>query len=219
MFGEVELMLLQYHRNGPRFANGDVFGFEFSPRVTLGYAGNDGLGARVRWWDYSHANNDVGNDRHYVDTYNVDLELSKAIDVTCKTTVEVFAGLRYNDFEEIHFTGGIYDRAAFSGWGGLIGLQVDHDCLGGTVYARMRTAVLMGDASDDDLGTYFDSVREQSEIAFGYEIERCLANGAVLTLRAGTEMQYWPEYIIDGVTDDTAGIGFGGFVLGLALNY
>ena len=35
-----------------------------------------------------------------VDTYNIDIEFVDLINLTCYTNIELFAGARYNDFDE-----------------------------------------------------------------------------------------------------------------------
>ena len=93
------------------------FDFEASPRITLGFVNCNGRGARLRWWDYDH---DTQSDRHRdieVDTYNIDLEVFQVIDLPCCVTLDLSAGIRYNEFYHFYESEGSNsnDEHAFSG--------------------------------------------------------------------------------------------------------
>src|SRR5688572_6570612 len=85
-----EAAFFRYHRaDGVRIGDdeGDddvEFDFEASPRITLGYAGSDGLGVRVRWWEYDEeAESFDGQGEMVVDTYTFDVELFDTVQLDC----------------------------------------------------------------------------------------------------------------------------------------
>lgn len=230
---DLEATFLRYHRNDDLNTD-NIFGFEISPRLSVGYVGSDGLGARIRWWDYSHNNtgtlNNVANRTLDVDTFNLDFELFESVQLSCCTSVELSAGIRYNDFAETITTAGAVTQVdSFSGYGGLFGLKAKRDVsLGGNVYARWNTAIMMSDHTNSRAAagtrTNFDVVQTQTELGLGYEYATCLSTGGVLTLRAGVEWSHWTDYTTDlgGTAQNRLGnedVGFGGFVLGVGLNY
>lgn len=240
---DLEATLFRYHRaDGVRVGDdrpGDdaEFDFEIAPRVTVGYVSSNGLGARLRWWDYHH--NAVANEgapsRIDVDTFTIDFELFRQIELSCDAAVEFSAGLRYNDFQEKMFdlvADNEFRLNQFAGYGGVVGLQVYHSIgIGGRVYARARGAILMSDKSQSNTGSGIQELLDvtvgMTEIGLGYEYQTCWG-GAVITLRSGVEWQNWynyssnfttgtadPEQFFTGASD----VGFGGFVVGLGVNY
>jgi hypothetical protein len=217
------------------------FDFEIAPRLSLGYVGPGGLGVRFRYFDFSHDTGGVanaGDQSQLVDTYNIDVELFREIEIGCATTLEWSAGVRYNDFKNRYFV--LTDPAGpdvdgeqdqFSGWGLTFGLQMNQ-CLGpGNFFGRARLAILQDqDATSTDFfgpvnapitasTVVLDEMVMQTEIAIGYEISRC-TNFGVLTGRIAYEMQFWEEYDVanaNPVGNNTSFDGFDGIVLGLEL--
>jgi len=246
-FVDFEATYFRYHRaDGVQLGNlagnqdlGVEFDFEFSPRITAGFYGCDGFGVRARYWQFDHAqpafNPNFG--AIGVDTYNIDIEFVDLINLTCYTNIELFAGLRYNDFDEniVNELQNIVINVNSSAYGGLAGLQVNRTAKwGGSFFGRARAAVLMDD------GHVFDSANGQSarldttqamlEIASGFEFATCLGP-AVFKLTLAAEVQNWfnfsanfdtgtgasfdPFTDVDGPSD----VGFGGLVVGVSLEY
>lgn len=238
-----EIVFFRYHRadgvNMNNYGDGDEaeFGFDVSPRLTLGYVSPDGLGVRVRWWEYNHASDsaygqgDVAGQtgdpsQISVDTYTIDIEFYEELSVGCYSTLEISGGIRYNEFEEQI----IANTNRFSGFGGLIGAELNRSlAIGGSVYARARLAILMDDkkvilASESVpvQSTLLDSTQGMTEIGFGYEYSRCLCGGSILTARVGAEWQNWFNYSstsINGTYGGPSDVGFGGFLVGVGLEY
>jgi hypothetical protein len=211
---DAELLFLRYHREGGLGqTNVSEYDFEASPRLALGYVTCDGLGARVRYWEYNQDNN---NNTESVDTYNIDLELFQEICVSCNTTIEISAGIRYNDFDERRANVGLPAAAAgntsFSAYGGVIGVQVNRDTCYGTLYARTRYAILMDDIHVNAVNG-IDHKVDQTEVALGVSRDFCLA-GMAGSVHAGAEWWNWGEY---SLADDS--VGFGGFVFGVSTAY
>ena len=210
VFGYESTFFRYHHNDGIPPAEG--FDFEYSPRITIGYVGPDGLGVRVRYWDYDHSNG--GAD---VDTYNVDLELFEEIQLGRCTSLEISGGIRYNDYHQSGFnfeSDDDYGIYGFSGCGGILGLQANRQvAVGGSLYGRLRQAILMDDFNDDSTVRH-DVVLGHTEIGFGYSCGRTCGCYTVSTL-AGVEWQQWQNYD----QGDEGGIGFGGFVLGIGIDY
>lgn len=228
---DLEGTFFRYHRaDGVQDAANQIeFGFELSPRITLGYQTGDGLGVRLRYWDYDH-NARSGNDVITVDTFTLDAEWFRKLQLACDTTLEFSSGIRYLDFSEtlLFNTAATNEDTSFSAPGLLAGLQVNQRVLGGEIYARARGSLLMSDkrrsagaASVLD----FDTTHAITELSTGYQVSYCLASGAILDLRAGVEMQNWTNLSVSNntsllsVDDIPTDVGFGGFVIGAGLTY
>jgi len=224
---EAELPFLRYHRAGGLGAtNASEFDFATSPRFTLGYEGANGLGARVRYWEYDQVN-EARNIS--VDTFNLDFEVFQNIQLSSNTSVEMSAGIRKNDFEEIDSSGviplpvAIVIPTSFSGWGGLLGVEINRESRFGTLYAYGRYAILMGDVSiatatwapipATNIVRGIDHTGHQTEIGLGIERSFDIL-GATATAKAGVEWSNWSNY-----SYEFRSVGFGGFVLGLGVNY
>lgn len=260
-----EIVFFRYHRaDGVNTSNfgiyedyyrdGDEaeFGFDVSPRLTLGYVSPDGLGVRVRWWEYIHSadtaydpyQGDVAGQSYTpsgisVDTYTIDIEFYEELSVGCYSTLEISGGIRYAEFAEQitdnwYYQDSVITTNQFSGFGGLIGAELNRSlAIGGSVYARARLAILMDDKKVslhiDEEGdneflqkTLLDSTQGMTEIGFGYEYSRCLCGGSILTARVGAEWQNWFNFsstLIEGTYVGASDVGFGGFLVGVGLEY
>ena len=209
---DAEATFFRYHSN-EGIDEDNEFDFEVSPRITVGYRAPDGLGIRLRWWDYDHDNGD--EDPLGVETYNLDLELFEEIAVGCCTSLELSAGIRYNEFRE--FQEGDDEAHSFSGYGGIIALQSNRElAVGGAAYARLRQAILMEDYNSDG-DTLLDVVVGMTEIGFGYE-STLLSGCYCVTGYAGIEWQQWHDYLNDEDGHATD-VGFAGIVLGISVDY
>lgn len=229
-FGQIELLLLRYHRaDGVRIGadpgERTEFGFEPATRYTLGVVSPGGVGIRGRYFNYDHfegAEDAAAGDGIGVDTYNVDLELFDTFVMSDQWAAEVSAGGRYNDFSEQMIDVGELDFRSvdFDGVGLLAGLELRRLAGLGHLYARARGAVLQGDKTilnvDGPVGptvqgpvTLTDTTMTVMELALGFEANYQLSNGAVLFGRAGGEMQNWANYsnAFDTITNAITGEG------------
>jgi hypothetical protein len=237
-FFSLEATVFKFHdAGGVEDANGidGKFDFELMPRITLGYVGCDGLGARIRYWDFDADTKSKAHLPISVETYNVDFEVFQVCELDCCTALEFSAGIRYNDFEH-HRTGLadvgppvvlFVDKYDFSDIGGMIGIEARRDLGNGLgVYARLREVILMGDTGILDNNDEIDVTRPVTEIAFGADYCYC-----GWTVHGGLEWQNWGNYTtraLDGVDDDVEfvedvndndDIGFAGFVFGVSTSY
>lgn len=201
-------------------AGGDAqFDYEASPRLTIGAMSDTGLGIRGRVWDYSHTTGVPSV--VIVDTLTADLEVFERIDLTCTTSVEWSAGVRYTDFLTRRLVGA-FDHDNSEGWGGTFGLQLNRCWLGGELYGRARYSILhIEDGTFDTIaGPQLDMVRGQTEIGLGYAY--CYVVWGVATqLRAGYEWQLWENFTSNdnfGITTPVD-VGFDGFVIGATLEF
>jgi hypothetical protein len=255
-FAETEVTFFKYHRaDGVRVGDTylpfegaeDVeFDFEASPRITLGYT-QGCRGLRVRWWEYDQTApaavpNDDGPQQLTIDTYTIDLEFFQSAEIACGWDIELSAGVRYNDFEEVLRDGPEFRINSFSGFGLTMGLESRHG-IGrwGDVFVRGRGAILMDDKYVKNFRTpgdktLKDTVQGAVELAVGYEYTRCL-DWATLTLGVSYELQQWVNYssafdkmsvnadwTSQGVNaedyfDGQSDVGFTGLVLSAALSF
>ena len=221
----VESTFFRFHDSaGVEDGDGDdaEFDFDASPRVTLGYVGSNGRGARVRWWDYDHDTRSNDDDLVSVDTYNIDFEAFQVVNLPCRTTLDVSVGIRYNDFHHFYKDGllRLNEQHSFDGIGGMFALagRVDLSC-NLSAYARFREVIMMDDGNFDKMGgkTENDTTRPVTELGFGLQYRNC--NWVV---HGGFEWQNWGNYTsvgeknLDGEAHD---VGFAGFVVGAGLNY
>ena len=239
-----ETTFFRYHRTdgvriGTDSPDEDVeFDFEASPRITLGYVNGDGLGARIRWWDYDHSAEAIEGDgsEMSVDTHTIDLEIFQEYYLSPRTTLIVSGGIRVNEFDEV-MVDEVTDELrinSFDGYGGIMGLELWRQIsCNGSLFAGVRGAVLMDDkfvfnseagvAGTDVL--LRDSVQGMFELSLGYQYSVELSNDARFIARAAGEWQNWYNYSssfnaadeneFDGASD----VGFGGVVLGAGFIY
>lgn len=194
--------------NVPAVSTDDIeFQYSITPRLTLGYVFDNGLGIRTRWWQYDQDGDAIFPDTLVamgVDAQTVDLELFEVFDLNDRWSVEIAGGIRYNDFKE-WMIDSIPDATrsnSFSGFGGEISLEARRS-LGrwGGLYLRGREAILQGDktvlnyrpATTDQNAILRDSTLSMTEIAMGYEYTRQLRR-AVVTVRTGYEWQNWSNF-------------------------
>ena len=213
---DAEMLLWKYNRTdgtrvgtegGPLGRGEHVNGnYNGAPRLTFGWIGDDGLGVRARWFEYTHDQlaNEGAPSRLNVDTYSFDLEVFEKVSLNECWSFELSGGLRYNEFDETMRDGDEFRRNSFSGAGGVVGLQANRVAGNGQLYGRFRNAILMDDryVQNTDFGAVPvqqdmilpEAVVGMTEISTGYEWTRNLSSGALLTLRAGYEWQMWHNY-------------------------
>lgn len=222
VFFDAEVTFFRFHNNAGIHPSSE-FGFETSPRITVGYRSPEGLGTRLRWWEYDHHNQNGAP--YAVDTYNVDLEVFEEISLGSCTSIELSAGIRYNEFdqfsvdEEVGLSPGI-GWYAFDGFGAIVGIEARRSVsCNSAIYARLRQAILM---DDYDVSTPFteseevlhDVVVGMTEIALGYETSLASSGCYSVNGRVGVEWQQWHNYLM-GALD----AGFAGFTAGVSVDY
>jgi len=164
--GSAELLFLKAHQSmGIRGANNTDLQFNYDPsyRLTAGYQGSDGLGVRLRYWEFNHTASApdqtapaTQTDSVNYDTYAIDLEFIDSMSLGCYWDATFFAGFRYVEWDEervsrVNATGLIqngdnFDNAAY----GLTTGGELRRCIGNglALYVNNRVSVLFGDASE-----------------------------------------------------------------------
>ena len=223
-YAGAEAVLFRFHEaNGVQSADllDASFDYEVQPRVTVGYESCDGMGARVRYWRYDDTEIAPGPDPIEVDTYTIDLELYQKLDLCPCTTLEVFGGVRYNDFFFFRDDGGVADDMhRFRGFGGIVGVNATRS-LGNhlSAYGGLRQIIMSGDADFNGANNNEqDTIRPVTEISLGVRYDNCN-----WWLNVGYEWQNWANYVetagLFNADNETSDIGFVGFVIGGGISY
>lgn len=235
-YAEVDLLFMRYHRaDGVRVGTnaddtGGGFGFELSPKVTLGYQGCNGLGTRISYWRYDHSA-DIGTTAGQyidVDTFIIDAEFYRQVQFGNCWGLEVSGGVRYQDFREDlndPDRGTPLFSSNFDGLGVTVGFELDHSVTCCTsLYARGKFAVLMGDSTitNGAVQPYTDTIVQQTELGVGVEHNRTIGCRNVY-FRGGLELWQFDDmsgvFDSDSDFDDSSAVGFGGFVFRTGFQY
>jgi hypothetical protein len=135
VWAAAELLWFRYHRaDGVRVGvtpgTGDQEEFDFEPtvRLTAGVVRDDGLGVRIRYWEFDHnSNGDGDGDRLDVDTYLVDFELFDTFCLNRNWDLEIAGGIRCNEFLETMLDLGVPNVPrinSFTGFGVLASAEL-----------------------------------------------------------------------------------------------
>ena len=228
--GAVELLFMKYMQEGgvaDRDGTGGNFDLELAPRFELGYQGQGDFGARMRYFKFDHATLSNDADVIGIDTYYLDAEVYVNRWIG-RTSIDLAAGFRYLDFRQ-NLTGGgaDYTMGEFEGYGGTLAVEARRPIWVGSVYARARLSLLLGNHDIDDNGTLrraHDSQSTMTELALGYEVARDMGDWGVAVARAGAEWQTWTnlapaDTVFGGVGNDDVleNVGFAGLVARLEL--
>ena len=229
-----ELTFLKVHHSlGTRGAEGTDLDGDYDPamRVWAGYQGSDGLGWRVRYWEYNHSTADVSvvsalrTDSMNYDTYVIDLELVDSMSLGCYWDASIFSGFRYVEFDEervsrTNATGAIFASHSFdtAAWGLTMGGELRR-CIGANLagFINSRGSVLFGDESeytgvaintlvDEELNNLYFIWEAQAGVQWTQELEM----GGYLFARAAAEVQYWDNFSGEPFFDGGESVGFGG---------
>lgn len=236
-FFDIEFQFMRYFQEGgvtDVIGSPAQFDYDFTPKIEAGFVGPGGLGVRGRIWYYDGATLSAALDVVGVEAYYVDLEMFQQYDLACHSTLEVSLGLRYSDFtqELTNFAAPGVLLSGWQGWGGTIGVEAKRQLCVGSLYARGRFSVLMGDSS---VVTVLPAITipfyaegntvTQTELAVGYEVSRCFRR-AVVNARIGAEWQNWSNMAMAdtsfggiGSRDILEDAGWAGvvFTLGIAI--
>jgi hypothetical protein len=243
------LLFFRYHRaDGAREGvlpnEFNEFDFEITPRITVGWVNCDGLGVRVRFWEFDHCAQVAGPDPLIidegtfslcVDTYTLDFEVFDTFCLNRNWDLELAAGIRYNEFLETMADdegfGLVENRLnSFSGIGVVASAELRRlvGC-NGAVFARARASILMDDKDIfNDAGPQqerlIDVTVGTTELAFGYDYVVPTCDGAYAFLRLQAEWQNWYNYsssFVDTAANESfagpSDVGFGGFGVGLGI--
>jgi hypothetical protein len=234
VWASVEWLFFRYHRaDGVRVGvdanEGVEFDFESTLRLTAGVVRDDGVGVRIRWWEFDHTQPafEGGGSAMRVNTYTFDFELFDTFCLNRNWDLEIAGGVRCCEFEETmqDIPGDAETRFNyFTGFGVLGGAELRR-VIGqqGNVWLRARSAILMDDkdvfnTSGAQQERLLDVTVGMTELAFGYDFVAPLQNGAYAFAGVQAEWQNW--YNFSSGFEDTANnedfagpsdVGFGGF--------
>lgn len=238
-FTNAELNFLKYGRDAGSQVGDDVddrvdFGFQTSPRITAGFLGCNGLGARMRYWQFDHRQSSNSNQGFIsVRAETLDGEVFHRIRQSDLTIFELSGGVRYMEFDEILFDNSLFTgdtgRNQMNGLGGLVGAQVRRDLLVGTISLTGRYSICFADkqmVDSNDLPFELSDVPFSiGEVALRYEVSKQVGCGSLL-LGLGVEWQKWSNFSAGyDLGDDTptdfrgGGIDVGFFGFGTTLGY
>ena len=237
-FGSAQAVWLKpHHTDGTGFAQvgGNVeTDAELSPRLELGYARCDGLGWRVRYWEYDHAF--VGG--HPMEPFGIgwdtwvgDFEVVDSTALGCDCDATFSLGYRHVEYAETLDGGGPIIKA-FEGDGltASVELRCPLTC-GWGLFANTRGSALYGEEDlsflEDDVVSFAfhqeANVKYIWEAQAGIEWIRCHPCGGYWFARAFGEVQYWDAFGIGLVVNDSgdfardSSVGFAGFGFSLGV--
>lgn len=200
------------------------YGVNGVPRVTLGAELNDGMGARLRFFEFDETEFYLGLDRN-VNFRIVDAEVYFPLFSEGGREVEVFAGYR-DAF--IHLDGSDFGEPnpyEFDGGGFTAGANFRMPIMDSDFAFRFggRYSLMQGDVNFQPVsGLGLDNVLVHAfDVNIGAEYTRSL--GAVdLTAHAGWEMQYYgtDTYFPFAIDPESLGdVGLSGFTAGIMLTF
>ena len=175
-------------------------------RLVGGYQGCDGLGLRVRYFDFDGVQ-EIGGGEEGLDLSYFDLEVTDVISI-CNLHGLVSAGYRHGELDQ--FDDGL--SSSFEGDGITLGVQLQRDlgCNLG-LFAWAQHSILFG---DDDENDREDMLMSWTEIQLGAQYCTCVG-GYNTVVRGGVEVQRH-----EGVNDgDTADSGLFGWFLSAGVNF
>ncbi len=202
----------------PFHSEGETPGFEFEPaaRVVAGLESADGLGARVRWfqWDQAERNNlGAGAVIASLDVETLDVELTKKINLGSVTAV-ASGGYRYADYRE--FSNGTPDQMRNSN-GLVVGLELTHmfnDYI--SIFGKGRASMQFASKGLDNGAPVTELFFTTTEVQVGAEATLWkFGDGGRVYVRGAGEAQGWSGGVIgDGDSEDLALFG-GSFRAGI----
>lgn len=201
--------------------------FNPSQRYWIGYQSADGLGGRIRYWEFDRGATGAGGSSLGVEYRNLDVEMTQAVDFK-RWNLLFSGGLRYQE------TG---TNVGIGALGGAANIGLGFDGVGLTfsgtaardlnqsgswrMASTARWSAVYGNSKLDVGGAVGgiggvalvgrDDLVNILELQIGPQYRRRLPNGSYLTLGAGVEAQYYSN----GLDIPVGGLGFGidtGFV-------
>lgn len=161
----------------------------------------DGLGVRLRYFDYDNAG--AGT---LVDTDSLDIEVMDSLQLGQNWTLIVAGGIRYTDFVTV---GG-----DFHGLGPVVSAELYRTINCNTqLYGITRTAILIDDGANP--GGIPNSTMSITEIQLGIQRTWDLSGGSLAFGRIGYEAQWYDDVATGGVSSVT----LHGFNVSLGLIY
>lgn len=190
VYGGLEIVALKVFQSEGNYGNND---YQPGARIWLGAQRADGLGIRVRYFNYDQ---EIGGDNVLIE--NFDIELTDAWRLGNWDGI-LSGGFRYGEF--IDDFGSVETYAA----GITVGFQANrwvNDRF--AIFAAVQESLLYGNDVGNDVD---DVVFSITEIQLGVQANRCLNNGSTMFVRTGVEGQFYAQ----ASDNDSEGLGLFGF--------
>lgn len=213
LIGGVELAYLRPYATGNLLFHPDL-AVNFNPtmRYWIGWQSAEGLGVRVRYWQFDHQAQN-GPDAITLEFRTLDAEVTQIVDFL-RWDLLISGGMRY---AESDLNNTLLEDPGFDGVGLTFGLQAARD-LNQTGSLRLaasgRWSSVFGNTKKLGSTPVNDDLMNIVELTFGPQYRRLLGNGAFLTIGCGLEAQYWSNGYHGDTTDD---VGFAGFSSSVAV--
>ncbi len=183
-----ELTTLRPYVSEAFFGTGTFDGeFGYGHRLTWGYDGGSGLGARMRYWLYNHAHDSVPPSTLGIDMDVIDFELNLTEQLR-NYNVMLSGGARYARME---LTGLVLPTFVFEGGGPTAAVEATREFGDRGLYliGNVRGSLLFGDLTFPGQ-KIADETTVVLENQLGFGMTHCLGN-ATLNLRTVWETQTW----------------------------
>ena len=229
--------------DGTGFADVE-FGYELAPRVWLGYMQVDGLGFRLRWWEFDHTAQGPASGPLFVpdgadacavnyDTYVIDAEFTDTRNVADKWYLQATGGFRYVNYSQnyIPTAGGarlldidgnpLGTNIDFSGEGLTGSLTVRRMVRSwASLFLTGRASVVMGDATvyaNGEMDGLHTQIRQTDVLRYMWEGQ--MGGEVHLSTVGGSRLFARGALEVqnwDGFNSDAA-VGFSGFTAGVGM--
>jgi hypothetical protein len=199
-----ELLFLKPFQSDGNYGD---FNYRAGYRLWASWQRPDGLGVRVRYFDYNQTA--VNGDN--IDLNTLDLEVMDSYQLGCNWTLIVAGGIRFLDLNSNAANNG---TDIFHGFGPVVTAELYRTINYNTqLYAITRYSVLVDDGANVARGAQ-DVCMSTLEIQLGVQRTRELANGALAFGRVGWEAQQY-----DDASDSEESIVLHGFAFTLGAIY
>jgi hypothetical protein len=192
-YAGLEIVALKVFQSEGLYGNND---YQPGVRIWAGIQRDDGLGLRIRWFDYTQS---IAGD--VVDIENLDLELTDAFDAGCWQGV-VSGGFRYSEVSEsVVIVGGPATGTDTFASGLTVGLQLNRYLTDrASIFASVQESILYG----NDIGIAADDiVFSITELQLGVQLDRNMY-GSTAFFRTGVEAQLYSA--VSGTDSEDLGL-------------
>lgn len=200
--GGAEILWLKAFNSNTQFGD---FNYDEGFRWWIGYQGANGLGVRLRGFDYTQnaANGDV------VDIQTTDFEIYDSFQLGCNWDVVVGGGLRYTDNRQVYDFLGV--ETQIFGTGPVVTAELyRHISDRAALFAIVHESIVAGDANvvGGNVPGATDDTMFISEIQLGAQVHREY-NGGLLFARLAWEAQHYADTVDIGESVTLMGVSLG----------
>jgi hypothetical protein len=179
------------------------FNYEDAFRFWIGWQREDGLGVRLRVFDYD----DEADNGDTISVESIDAEIYDTVEIGCHWDLVIGGGIRYLEFED-DFGGTLFTaNNQFFGVGPVVTAELyRHISERAALYAIARQSILVGSGEEDFTNTD-DTTTSVSELQLGAQVHRPW-NSALLFGRIGWEAQAYHDIHDSEEMTTLMGVGF-----------